>query len=401
MPPMEISETIIWAAMLGGLLTLGTLAIADVVVSRSPAAWRGLAFMLLTGSSCIVLSGLPEQVFPHLPPLTVLIFKASLGPLSGALALTYLGQWLGVAAEDPWVHRSIVWGSALLIAAGMMLAAFLVFTQGANPAAFLTTAALVNCLSVLLATFASARAAKLGDPLARWMVVACLLLAMSVAGLVSHSLNQGAESPLFWSVTAASTVGFFLVVVALGATRNRQARQLERLASLSRGLDPATGLPRGSVLLSKVDDAFWRSSRLNADSAVICLHLRNLYELSDAAGHSADQQILTILTARVRRAVGFRCVVGLYHPRCFVVVQSAVKHSATVHRTVERLRHLLAKPLNVIGLNEQNYVFTPQFSLGLVMVASHSADPAHAIDQAERIAIGSEQAPATPKAALN
>ena len=140
---------------------------------------------------------------------------------------------------------------------------------------------------------------------------------------------------------------------------------------------------------------------MNADSAVICLHLRNLYELSDAAGHSADQQILTILTARVRRAVGFRCVVGLYHPRCFVVVQSAVKHSATVHRTVERLRHLLAKPLNVIGLNEQNYVFTPQFSLGLVMVASHSADPAHAIDQAERIAIGSEQAPATPKAALN
>lgn len=398
---MEISETIIWAAMLGGLLTLGTLAIADVVVSRSPAAWRGLAFMLLTGSSCIVLSGLPEQVFPNLPPLTVLIFKASLGPLSGALALTYLGQWLGVAAEDPWVHRSIVWGSALLIAAGMMLAAFLVFTQGDNPAAFLTTAALVNCVSVLLATFASARAAKLGDPLARWMVVACLLLSMSVAGLVSHSLNQGEESPLFWSVTAASTVGFFLVVVALGATRNRQARQLERLAGLSRGLDPATGLPRGSVLLSKVDDAFWRSARLNADSAVICLHLRNLYELSDAAGHSADQQILTILTARVRRAVGFRCVVGLYHPRCFVVVQSAVKQSAAVHRTVERLRHLLAKPLNVIGLNEQNYVFTPQFSLGLVMVAAHSADPAQAIDQAERIAIGSEQALATPKAALN
>lgn len=397
---MELSETIIWAAMLGGLLTLATLAIADVVVSRSLAAWRGLAFMLLTGSSCIVLSGLPEHVFPNLPALTVLIFKASLGPLSGALALTYLGQWLGIAAEDPWVHRTIVWGSGLLIGAGVCLAVVLMIAQDSNPSSFLTLTALVNFASVLLATFASARAAKLGDPLARWMVVACLLLAISVAGLVSHSLNQDNDGPFLWSVTAASTVGFFLVVVALGATRNRQARRLERLANLSRGLDPATGLPRGSVLLTKVDDAFWRSARLNTESAVICLYLRNLYELSELAGHSADQQILTILTARVRRAVGFRCVVGLYHPRCFVVVMSAVIQPKTVQRTVERLRHLLAKPLNVIGVGEQNHVFTPGFSLGMLMVSAQGADPATAIDQAERIAIGAEAPQPESKAAI-
>jgi GGDEF domain-containing protein len=381
--------------MMGGLLTLATVAIADVVVSRSAGAWRGLAFLLLTSSSCVVLSGLPEDLFPDLPALTVLIFKASLGPLSGALALTYLGQWLGVAAEDKWVHRTIVWGSALLIAAGMFLAAFLVVTQGSNPSTLLMVAAMVNCISVLLATFASARAAKLGDLLARWMVVACLLLAISVAGLMSHSLNQTGTSPMVWALTAASTVGFFLVVVALGATRNRQARQIERLASLSRGLDPATGLPRGSVLLSKVDDAFWRSSRLNSNSAVICLHLRNLYELSDLAGHTADQQILTIITARIRRAVGFRCVVGLYHPRCFVVVLSAVTQPAATERTVERLRHLVGKPLNVIGLSEQNHVFTPLFSVGKLIVPPGGADPATTIDQAERIAMGSEQ-PATP-----
>lgn len=397
---MELSETIIWAAMLGGLLTLATVAIADVVVSRSLAAWRGLAFMLLTGSSCMVLSGLPEQFFPNLPTLTVLIFKASLGPLSGALALTYLGQWLGVAAEDPWVHRTIVWGSGVLIGAGVFLAAILILAQDSNPSGFLTLAALVNFVSVLLATFASARAAKLGDPLARWMVVACLLLAISVAGLVNHSLSQEKSDPVVVFVTAFCTVGFFLVVVALGATRNRQARQLERLASLSRGLDPATGLPRGSVLLTKVDDAFWRSARLNTESAVICLYLRNLYELSDLAGHSADQQILTILTARVRRAVGFRCVVGLYHPRCFVVVMSAVTQPKTVQRTVERLRSLLAKPLNVIGVGEQNHVFSPGFSLGMLMVSSQGADPAAALDQAERIAIASEPPQSAVKAAI-
>jgi GGDEF domain-containing protein len=232
------------------------------------------------------------------------------------------------------------------------------------------------------------------------MVVACLLLAISVAGLMSHSLNQPDMGPVTWAITAASTVGFFLVVVALGATRNRQARQIERLASLSRGLDPATGLPRGSVLLSKIDDAFWRSARLNTDSAVICLHLRNLYELSDLAGHTADQQILTIVTARIRRAVGFRCVVGLYHPRCFVVVLSAITQPKVVERTVERLKHLLGKPLNVIGMNEQNHVFTPQFSAGMLIVSASGADPATTIDQAERIAMGTQQTlPSTELAA--
>jgi GGDEF domain-containing protein len=344
--------------------------------------------MLLAGSSCVVLSGLPEDVFPTLPPTTMLIFKASLGPLSGALTLTYLGQWLGVAAEDRLVHRTIVWGAAALIASAVGMAAVLVMYADKSSEVILIVAAWVNCASVLMATFASARAAQLGDTLARWMVVACLLLAISVSGLYAHSLRQTAMHPVVWLITSCGTVGFFLVVVALGITRNRLNRRLERLSGLSRGMDPATGLPRGSVLLSKVDDAFWRSTRLNAECAVVCIHLRNLYELSETAGHSIDQQILAAMTARIRRAVGFRCVVGLYHPRCFVVVFSAVKQPKLVARLMERLRYLLAKPLTVVGQTDANFAFTPHFSFGMVTIDPSGADPATVIDQAERIALG-------------
>lgn len=389
---MNLSETIIWSGMLGGLLTLATLATADVVLSRSLTAWRGLAFMLLAGLSCVVLSGLPEHVFPDFPPLTMLIFKASLGPLSGALTLTYLGQWLGVAAEDRLVHRTILWGAATLIASAVVMAAVLVMYAEKSSELTLIVAAWVNCASVLMATFASARAAQLGDALARWMVVACLLLAISVSGLYAHSLHQTALHPIIWLLTACSTVGFFLVVVALGITRNRFNRRLERLAGLSRGMDPATGLPRGSVLLSKVDDAFWRSARLDAECAVVCVHLRNLYELSETAGHSIDQQILASMTARIRRAVGFRCVVGLYHPRCFVIVFSVVKQPKLVARVMDRLRYLLAKPLNVVGQNDANFAFIPQFTFGKVTINPSGADPAAVIDQAERMAIGGESA---------
>ncbi|NVO05235.1 MAG: GGDEF domain-containing protein [Rhodoferax sp.] len=390
---MQTLEYVVWSVMLGGLLTIGTMAVVDVVMSRTLAAWRALAFIAVTGTSCVLLSGLPEDLFPGLPVVPLLVLKASLGPLSGAMVLIYLGQWLGVVAEDRLVHLTIVWGSTALVLTAVVisiLAALFAQTLGLE---ILQLAAVVNAAGVLLASLTSLRAAQLGDKLARTMVMACLFLAISMAGLFAHQINPDYYTPPVWIATAWSTVVFFLVMVSLGIRRNRQVRRLERLAGLSQGLDPATGLPRGSVLLSKVDDAFWRSARLRANCTVICLHLRNLYALGDEAGHMVDQQILSAMAARMRRAVGFRCVVGLYHPRCFVVVLSAVTQPVVADKMGERLRELMSQPLDVTGQNQFTYAFTPQFSVGTVTVAAASAIPAQVIDEAEQLALanGREQ----------
>jgi diguanylate cyclase (GGDEF)-like protein len=252
-------------------------------------------------------------------------------------------------------------------------------------------AAVLSALAVLMATLTSLRAVQLGDRLAREMTTGCVFLAISNSGLYAHQLLPDNTSWLLWIVCAFSTVMFFLVMVNLGIRRSRQLRRLERLSGLAQGLDPATGLPRGSVLLSKVDDAFWRSARLNTNCTVICLHLRNLYELSDDAGHLVDQQILSAMAARVRRAVGFRCVVGLYHPRCFVVVMSAVKQPKVIGKMSERLRTLMCKPLDVVGQNDVVHAFLPQFSVGAVTVTAANAIPAQVIDEAEQIALAGER----------
>ena len=339
------------------------------------------------------MTGVPEFLFPELPPLPVLVLKASLGPLCGALALTYLGLWLGVAAEDAMVHYTIVWGSTLLIIAALLLAV-LSLTYSANDISeLMLVTASISGVAVVLATLASVRAALLGDRLARWMVFACLFLACMVAGLYTHALRPGLLGVWLQALTAISTVSFLLIVTSLGIRRNRLNRRLERLAGLAQGLDPATGLPKGSILLSKVDDAFWRSARRNTQCAVICLHLRNLYELGEVAGHHVDQQILVALTARVRRAVGFRSVVGLYHPRCFVVVVSSIKQPKLVLRIVSRLRYLMMKPLSVVGVDEDHHTFSPRFSIGTVMVTASSADPASVIDEAERMALAADLGP--------
>lgn len=388
---MNTLDFVVWSVMLGGLLTIGTMAVVDVLLSRSVAAWRGMVFMAVTGSSCVLLSGLPEHLFPGLPAVPVLILKASLGPLSGAMVLSYLGQWLGIAAEDRLVHHTIVWGSVSLILTAVVITILSTLFAETLSNEILLLAASVNAVAVLLATLTSARAAQLGDTMARTMVLGCLFMAGSMAGLYSHQISPEDGSLPLYIATSFSTVSFFLVMVSLGIRRNRQIRQLEHLAGLSKGMDPATGLPRGSVLLSKVDDAFWRSSRLNSNCNVICLHLRNLYELSDEAGHSVDQQILASMAARIRRAVGFRCVVGLYHPRCFVVVISAASQPRVTGDMGERLRALMCKPLEVVGENAILHVFMPQFSVGMVTVSAEDAIPARVIDEAEQIALASER----------
>lgn len=389
---MNMSETVVWSVMLGGLLTIGAMAMVDVAVSRSLSAWRSLAAMAITSSSCVLLSGLPEDLILGLPVVPVLILKASLGPLSGAMVLAYMRQWLGVAAEDRWVHHSIYGGCVLLVVAAVVLTAWSLLFAGTQSELILLVAASVNALSVLLATFAAARAARLGDKLARTMVLGCLFLAISMAGLYYHAFNGDRPEDLpFWVITALSTVVFYLVMVSLAISYHRELRHLERLAGLSHGTDPATGLPRGSVLLSKVDDAFWRSARLKTSCTVMCLHLRNLYELSEVAGHEVDQQILWAMAARIRRAVGFRCVVGLYHPRCFVVVLSAVKQGKQANSLAERLRNLMCQPLTVQGANDIPHLYVPQFSVGTVTVTAADAVPVEVIDQAEAYALASEQ----------
>jgi GGDEF domain-containing protein len=379
--------------MLGGLLTLASLSIADALVNRNIASLRNLLFVFFTSTICVVLSGLPEVLFPGMPDRVVRLLKLSMGPLSGAIALNYLGIWLGGVREDVIVHRITTWGAGVLLVSAVVLGVLALLASSQEFHHLLEATAVINMGSVLLAIVTALRAATLGDPLARWMVLACTSLAGMVSGLYLRSLNIEGFGLGTWIFTAVCTVAYFLIVSALVIIRNRQNRKLARLAGLQAGADPATGLPTGSVLISKVDHAFWRTTRFNGDCTVVCLHLRNLYELGEAAGHSVEHQIQAVMAARIRRAAGFRCVVGLYHPRCFVVVISSDKNPQFVNSIVSRLRKLVAQPLTVVGLNNVRHDFIPRLGVGVVMIDPSSADPLETINVAERVALAPANTP--------
>lgn len=375
--------------MLGGLLTLASLALADAVFSRSMASLRNVLFMLITSAGCVLMTGLPEVLYPDLPERVVMLFKLTLGPLGGAIALHYLGIWLGGMREDVLVHRMTAWGGALLFAATVVLATVALLNLGRLKESFydlLLLTAAINMAAVVLGLIGTLRAAILGDPLARWMVLSCFLLAGTVAGLYTRGLNVPGAGLGTWIATTAFTLGYYVSVSILIIVRTRQLRQLARLSRLQFGADPSTNLHTGSVLLSEVEHAFWRTARLQGKSTVVCLNLNNLYELGQAAGHGVEHQILVATAARIRRAAGFRCVVGMYHQRCFVVVFSE-KDLNTVRATVANLRALVSKPLSVVGINESRHSFTPDLGVGMITVDPDSTNPMDALNEAERLAL--------------
>jgi len=381
-----VRELVVWSGMAGVLVTLSLVAALDLIVNRSVPAARGLAFMLLTGTSSIVMTDLPLFLFPALTPAVLLPVKAAAGPLSGALALTYLGVWVGAEHDDPPLRR-IVWGGSLaLVLASVSLALMAFSASGWAPHDIIALAGGVNVASVGLAMIVALRAVKLGDELARWMVVACGCLAIMVLGLYAKGLEVPGLDLGVWVLTALATVGYFLIVITLTILRNREQRRLLRLARGALAPETSLSLPQGAFLVSKVDDAIWRSHRFGRDCVVAAVSVRNLYELSEQAGPGVEAQILATLSARIRRAVGFRNVVGLYHPRCFVLGVSAVQDPHRGELLVSALMHSMRQEL-VVGTGDRKFRFSPAVGVGVVNVRGNEMEALVAINRAEQLAL--------------
>jgi GGDEF domain-containing protein len=189
-----------------------------------------------------------------------------------------------------------------------------------------------------------------------------------------------------WALTAACTVGYFLIVIALTLQRNRELRKLRRLARSPEHPGWGVDMPVGSQLIPHVDDALWRSARFGRDCVVAAISVSNLYELGEVAGPGVDQQILVALSARIRRIVGFRNVVGLYHPRCFILVVSAVQDPRRGQLLASTLLQVLRKAVTV-GTEQNRHVFEPSIGIGLVRMVGANGDALGAINSAEQLAM--------------
>jgi GGDEF domain-containing protein len=382
---MSVEELVVWSCMTGAILMLCLVAWADLLVQRSVAAARGLAFILMMGGASVWASGLP-QVLLGFDPAVDLVVKASFGPLAGALALNYLGVWLG-AGRDESVTRWVLLVCTLVgVVMSVSLAYLAAFADLATPHQLLVISCAAYGVSVLAALMISLRGAKQGDQLARWMALACTFLIVMVSGLSAKLLAFPRLGLAEWAITALATVLYFLIVIALTILRTREVRRLRMLAEGLAPQDLNVQMPQGARLIPKVADAIWRSERLERDCVVAALVVRNLYEVGDDLGHGEESQILAVLAARIRRHVGFRNVVGLYHARCFVMAVS----SGQDPRRGDLLAVSLLKSVRQrvrVGPPERRYDFWPEVGIGVVELKKTPLEALAAINRSEQLAL--------------
>lgn len=388
---MQAFEVAIWSAMAGVLLTLAIAASLDLAPRPSLPAARSWLSLVLTGGSCILMSGLPETLWPSWNQIDWLPLKATLGPLCGALAMTYLGHWSGLRSEDRLVRRMMGPGASVLIAGTFLLLGLVVVGVPADTVLLLTAA--VNSLAVLMGVLIAVRSVTLGDQLSRWMVLACLCLAQMTAGLYAKGLGMDMGNP-YWALTACATVGYFTTVIVLVRMRNRQLRRLRRQAAGQMpSMDPLN-LPCGAQLVTRVEDALWRSQRMGRPCLVVAVSVSNLYAYREPPVLDPAGEILVALSARIRQLVGFRNVVGLYHQRCFVLALSAVQDPQRAELVTERVLRELRMSVNV-GPDPLSLPFQPEVAIGVVEMPAGNDDAVavRVINLAEQLALHAHDEP--------
>ena len=390
---MEHTELAVWTVMLGGLATLAAVALVFAILVRSAHALRYLAFVTLTGLSSLMRTGLLESLLPEIPVGMLSLLKVCAGPLSAALVIRYMSIWLGGPQVDPAVHRLAFWGSAAMLLAALILGVLVFVVRDDQFYRLLRASAIITAVAAVIGLASSLRAAGMGDPLAGWAALAAASLTVGLFGLYAHSVRLPGFGLGTWILTVSCMLVYFLVASVVAILRIRDSQRLDRLARLDAGADPATGLPTGSMLLADVEHAFWRARHFRKECTLVCLHVSNLYALGQAAGRGVEHQIQAALAARIRRAAGFRCIVGLYHPRCFVVVLATDRRQRAVEATITRLRLIVALPFTVVGRDGRRHEFEPHLGLGVVKPDLAQASPMDVINAAERQALG----PAEPQ----
>ena len=345
------------------------------------------------GTAVILIVGLPETLWPRLDGRVLRMFKASLGPLAASVTLYYLGQWMGGLREDAVMNRITNWSAAVMgvLALGLALAALLAPPERFR-SVFMATA-VCNVLAVLPGFAASARAAMLGDRLARWMALATAVLGAMTTGLYLHGLYlhglamQGVAWPWLGTgtvlVTVVLTLGFFILTSALVGVRNREQRRLARLSRIQPGMEPATQLPTGSHLLTRVEDALWTAKRRQAQVGVVALYLDNLYEPLEGDNRSTEYQTGGDGGAHPPRG-GLSLPGGHYHPRCFMVVITLDADRQAFAAALNRLRAYVGESIDLLGTDRGPRRFVPRVGMGVVVTDAADALARVLLDEAEQ-----------------
>ncbi len=154
-------------------------------------------------------------------------------------------------------------------------------------------------------------------------------------------------------------------------TDEELARREEELAFLATH-DALTGLPNRTLILDRVEQMLARGARSKAQVAVLFIDIDNFKAVNDSLGHSAGDQLLQAVAARLDGVVRGSDALGRLGGDEFVVVCEEVSLEAGPELVAERLLEAL-KPSFSLGADNGTH-FAVSASVGIAVGGRTSAE---------------------------
>jgi diguanylate cyclase (GGDEF)-like protein len=148
-------------------------------------------------------------------------------------------------------------------------------------------------------------------------------------------------------------------------------RREEELAFLATH-DPLTGLPNRTLILDRVEQMLARSARSQAPVAALFIDVDNFKTINDTLGHSAGDELLRAVAARLESVVRHVDAIGRLGGDEFVVIAEELSLAAGPELVAERLLESLKHPFRLGADGETRVTVTA--SVGIAAGLRTSAD---------------------------
>ncbi len=142
------------------------------------------------------------------------------------------------------------------------------------------------------------------------------------------------------------------LVFVLGTGRSRARHNLRVRTSQLRFMalhDPLTGLPNRALILDRTEQMLARARRTQLPIAAMFLDLDDFKDINDTLGHSAGDQLLRLVAARLEAVLREGDTVGRLGGDEFVLLVEGTSLSAGADVVADRILDVLAAPFEIVG----------------------------------------------------
>jgi len=210
----------------------------------------------------------------------------------------------------------------------------------------------------------------------------CLLWRDTVADVLRDSAAQLGSSPeaLVQALTMlqlSMDVTLVRVCERFETERERTDEELDRrqeeLAFMATH-DQLSGLPNRTLILDRVEQMLVRARRQQAPIAALFIDLDNFKSINDTLGHSAGDELLRAVTARLQGVVRDADALGRIGGDEFVIVAEELSLAAGPELIAERLLEGLREPFELGAERDTRMSVTVTASIGIAMGDRSSPD---------------------------